>query len=200
MVSHSSSYNNGTINSFVVFQGGKSSRIVNSVLALKSYNEWKQAGGNGVWKFGGNVKLTTPMRQHVRKNSEPFTNSLSRNVSMNEKTLSNLCPDNDSSKTVCEPTIIRTCSLSNFNPMQTLISCFYFYMQSSSPLSALVRAVLLDKKAEEVPSVSRTVHGSIYSLENSLTNLSETFTPFSGRQYERDITCCLKMSIQVIKY
>ncbi|KAK7409738.1 hypothetical protein VNO78_00007 [Psophocarpus tetragonolobus] len=28
-------------------QGGKSARIVNSVLALKSYSEWKQTGGNG---------------------------------------------------------------------------------------------------------------------------------------------------------
>ncbi|KAF2325128.1 hypothetical protein GH714_022927 [Hevea brasiliensis] len=35
-------------------QGGKSARVVNSVLALKSYSEWKQTGGNGVWKFGGN--------------------------------------------------------------------------------------------------------------------------------------------------
>lgn len=86
------------------FQGGKSARIVNCVLALKSYSDWKQAGGNGVWKFGGNVKLTTPMRNHVRKNSEPFTNSLSRNISMNEKTLSNLCPDNDSSTLVRELT------------------------------------------------------------------------------------------------
>lgn len=34
-------------------QGEKSSRIVNSVLALKSYSEWKQTGANGVWKFGG---------------------------------------------------------------------------------------------------------------------------------------------------
>lgn len=99
---------------YCFFKGGKSARIVNSVLALKSYNEWKQAGGNGVWKFGGNVKLTTPMRHHVRKNSEPFTNSLSRNTSMNEKSLSNLCPDSDSSKMVCYPSIFRTCSLAIF--------------------------------------------------------------------------------------
>ncbi|KAL8101030.1 kinesin-like protein KIN-14I [Apium graveolens] len=125
-------------------QGGKSSRIVNSVLALKSYNEWKQAGGNGVWKFGGNVKLTTPMRQHVRKNSEPFTNSLSRNVSMNEKALSNLCPDSDSSKT------------------------------SSSPLSLLVRAVLLDKKAEEVPSLVESVLTKVMEeFENRIANQVE---------------------------
>ncbi|WOG83826.1 hypothetical protein DCAR_0103004 [Daucus carota subsp. sativus] len=125
-------------------QGGKSARIVNCVLALKSYSDWKQAGGNGVWKFGGNVKLTTPMRNHVRKNSEPFTNSLSRNISMNEKTLSNLCPDNDSS---------------------TL---------HSSPLSMLVRAVLLDKKAEEVPSL----------VESVLTKVMEEFEHRIANQLE----------------
>lgn len=59
---------------------------MNSVLALKSYAEWKQSGGHGVWKFGGNVKPTVPVKpQFVRKNSEPFMNSLSRSSSMNEK-------------------------------------------------------------------------------------------------------------------
>lgn len=72
---------------FIIFQGGKSSRVVNCVLALKSYGEWKQTGGNGVWKFGGNVKPTTSAKCFVRKNSEPFTNSLSRTLSMNEKSL-----------------------------------------------------------------------------------------------------------------
>lgn len=70
-------------------QGGKSARVVNTVLALKSYGEWKQGGGYGVWKFGGNVKPTTTMsatKSFVRKNSEPFTNSLSRTSSLNDKT------------------------------------------------------------------------------------------------------------------
>ncbi|XP_047978248.1 kinesin-like protein KIN-14I [Salvia hispanica] len=34
--------------------GGDSSRIVNCIVALKSYHEWKQAGANGIWKFSGN--------------------------------------------------------------------------------------------------------------------------------------------------
>lgn len=42
-----------------------------------------------------------------------------------------------------------------------VISCLYSHMQHSSPLSMLVRAVLLDKKAEEVPSVSINVSGAI---------------------------------------
>lgn len=59
-------------------QGGKSSRIVNCVLALKSYAEWKLGGGSGSWKFGGvgNPKPPTSGKQILRKNSEPFMKSL----------------------------------------------------------------------------------------------------------------------------
>lgn len=69
----------------LIYQGGASSRIVNCVLGLKSYCEWKQSGGIGVWKFGGNVKPTTCAKQLTRKNSEPFMGSSSRNMLMNEK-------------------------------------------------------------------------------------------------------------------
>jgi kinesin family protein C2/C3 len=58
---------------------------VNSVLALKSYSEWKQTGANGVWKFSGTIKPAITTKSFVRKNSEPFTNSLSRTSSINEK-------------------------------------------------------------------------------------------------------------------
>lgn len=86
---------------YCVIQGGKSSRVVNCVLALKSYYEWKQSGGNGVWKFGGNVKPATSGKQFVRKNSEPFTSYLSRSTSANEKSLTGVCADKDSNKPVC---------------------------------------------------------------------------------------------------
>lgn len=71
----------------ILLQGGTSARVVNTVLALKSFSEWKQGGGYGVWKFGGNVKPTTlsTTKSFVRKNSEPFTNSLSRTSSLNDK-------------------------------------------------------------------------------------------------------------------
>jgi kinesin family protein C2/C3 len=85
---------------FDEFQGGKSARVVNCVLAVKSYSEWKQTGGNGVWKFGGNVKPTVSAKSFVRKNSEPFTNSLSRNSSMSEKSLNALSFDIDTKKMV----------------------------------------------------------------------------------------------------
>lgn len=73
---------------------------MNSVLALKSYSEWKQSGGNGVWKFGGTIKSTTSAKCFVRKNSEPFTNSLSRNSSINEKSLAGFNSDVESNKMV----------------------------------------------------------------------------------------------------
>uniref|UniRef100_A0A6N2MCL7 Kinesin motor domain-containing protein n=1 Tax=Salix viminalis TaxID=40686 RepID=A0A6N2MCL7_SALVM len=104
-------------------QGGKSARVVNTVLALKSYSEWKQTGGNGIWKFGGNVKPTVSAKSFVRKNSEPFTNSLSRNLSINGKSFNSLSSDLEYSNK----------------------------MSGSGSLSMLVRAVLLDKNPEEVP-------------------------------------------------
>jgi len=82
---------------------------VNTVLALKSYNEWKQTGGNGIWKFGGNVKPTASAKSFVRKNSEPFMNSLSRNLSMNEKSFNTLSSD-----------------LENSNKMVGKLNCFKF--------------------------------------------------------------------------
>ncbi|KAI9082559.1 hypothetical protein K1719_035428 [Acacia pycnantha] len=109
-------------------QGGKSSRIVNSVLALKSYSEWKQNGANGAWKFGGALKPTTLGKSFVRKNSEPFTNSLSRTSSINDKSLAALTCDVESNK-----------------------------MSVSHSLSMLVRAMLLDKKPEEVPMLVESV-------------------------------------------
>ncbi|KAF4403444.1 hypothetical protein G4B88_008090 [Cannabis sativa] len=127
-------------------QGGKSARVVNSVLALKSYSDWKQSGGNGVWKFGGNVKVTTSTKSFVRKNSEPFTNSLSRNSSMTEKTLNGLSSDLEYNK-----------------------------MSDSGSMSALVRAILLDKKPDEVPML----------VESVLSKVVEEFEHrMSGQQYE----------------
>ncbi|KAL7199018.1 hypothetical protein ACSBR2_021329 [Camellia fascicularis] len=107
--------------------GGKSARVVICVLALKSYSDWKQTGGNGVWKFGGNLKTVTPGKHFMRKNSEPFTGSLTRNLSMGEKSLNAITADLDSNN------------------------------KCSSSLSMLVRAILLDKKPEEVPTLVESV-------------------------------------------
>lgn len=38
---------------------GSTTKIVDCILALKSYYEWKQCGGNGSWKYAG--PLRSPM-------------------------------------------------------------------------------------------------------------------------------------------
>lgn len=67
-------------------QGGKSARIVNCVLALKAYSEWKQGGGVGSWKLAG-AKPVTSSKQFMRKNSESFMNVFSRTSSASDKSL-----------------------------------------------------------------------------------------------------------------
>ncbi|XP_022940572.1 kinesin-like protein KIN-14F [Cucurbita moschata] len=40
-------------------KGGTSSKVVECILCLKGYYEWKQAGGIGVWRYGGTVRITS---------------------------------------------------------------------------------------------------------------------------------------------
>ncbi|KAL4324849.1 hypothetical protein GQ457_11G002420 [Hibiscus cannabinus] len=130
-------------------QGGKSARVVNCVLALKSYHNWKLSGGNGVWKFGGNTKpaTTTLAKPFVRKTSEPFMNSFQRTSSTYEK-LSNGHANE-----------IGT------NKMEA----------DSGSLSMLVRAILRDKKPDEVPML----------VESLLSKVVEEFEHRIGsQQYE----------------
>ncbi|KAL9261632.1 Kinesin-like protein [Drosera capensis] len=123
-------------------QGGISVRIVNSILALKSYHEWRQSTGNGVWKFGSNVKPTVWMKQFVRKNSEPFSNSYSRKVTFKKKSST---PSHDA-----EPN--NTCS--------------------SQSLRKLVHSLLADKRQEEVPQlVDSILMKVVKESENSMSTI-----------------------------
>ncbi|CAA7044245.1 unnamed protein product [Microthlaspi erraticum] len=121
-------------------QGGKASRVVNCVLAIKSYDEWKQSGGIGVWKFGGSIKAPTIGKSSfVRKNSEPFMNSLSRTSSINN-----------------EKSTSETASNKGSN---------------SGSLSTLVRAVLSDKKPEDVPNLIESLLSKVVQeFENRVSN------------------------------
>ncbi|KAH9602563.1 hypothetical protein KSS87_001041 [Heliosperma pusillum] len=40
------------------FLGGSSNKVVDCILCLKGYYEWRQAGGIGVWRYGGTVRIT----------------------------------------------------------------------------------------------------------------------------------------------
>lgn len=108
-------------------QGGKGSRVVNCILALKSYNDWKHRGGNGIWKYGGNLKPINSLKCIKRKNSEPFMNPLSRNPSMGEKSWDSLLSEQNGDLSL-ESSEMNACSL-----------------------HVLVRSVLADKKPEEIP-------------------------------------------------
>ncbi|XP_010518454.1 PREDICTED: kinesin-like protein KIN-14G [Camelina sativa] len=133
-------------------QGGNASRVVNCVLAIKSYDEWKQSGGIGVWKFGGNIKPPTLGKSSfVRKHSEPFMNSLSRTSSINN----DKCPsDTDSNK-----------------------------LTSSGSLSTLVRAVLSDKKPEDVPKLIESLLSKVVEeFENRVTNQFELVRAAAPRE------------------
>ncbi|XP_027158613.1 kinesin-like protein KIN-14F [Coffea eugenioides] len=112
-------------------QGGKASRVVNCVLALKSYSDWKQGGANGSWKFG-NVKAAPSGKQFVLRNSEPFMNSVSRTSSMSDKTLD---------RSLSEQLSFSDLGLENSEMCKT------------PSLNMLVRELLLDKKQEDIPIV-----------------------------------------------
>lgn len=40
-------------------KGGSSNKVVDCILCLKGYYEWKQGGGMGVWRYGGTVRITS---------------------------------------------------------------------------------------------------------------------------------------------
>ncbi|MFS7958849.1 hypothetical protein Hanom_Chr08g00683621 [Helianthus anomalus] len=48
-------------------QDQRLSRVVNSVLALKAYSDWKKAGANGSFRYTGNQKLSSKRKQMVCK-------------------------------------------------------------------------------------------------------------------------------------
>ncbi|KAI3466388.1 hypothetical protein Pfo_023051 [Paulownia fortunei] len=43
-------------------KGGSSSKVVDCILCLRGYYEWKQSGGIGVWKYGGTVRITSSLK------------------------------------------------------------------------------------------------------------------------------------------
>ncbi|KAG0482343.1 hypothetical protein HPP92_010427 [Vanilla planifolia] len=111
-------------------RGGKGSRVVDSVLALKFYIEAKQAGKDGSSKFGGTSKPASLAKHFIRKSCEPFMNSISRSHLLNEKPHEDLCLANNFGGDYLSKSVEMKCSHS---------------------LNLLVRTVLSNKKPEEVP-------------------------------------------------
>ncbi|KAF3647104.1 Kinesin-4 [Capsicum annuum] len=126
-------------------KGGKSSRIINCVLALKSYAEWKQGGGSGSWKYSGNSKPPPAGKQFVRRNSEPFMNSISRSSSINDRSLESSDVGHDAREMV--------------NP---------------SSLHMLVHELLSDKKQEDIPFIVENMLSKVMEeFEHRLASQNE---------------------------
>ncbi|KAI4367837.1 hypothetical protein MLD38_016461 [Melastoma candidum] len=118
-------------------QGGKTAWIVNCVLALKAYSEWKQGGGSGSWKFSaGSLKPATSGKHFISKNLELFTSSLSRTSSSSEKSLANLSGE-------------QSLQCDYFSDLNAAVSELYSSHFYSSTTATLIVESLLTKVVEE---------------------------------------------------
>ncbi|GAB4835768.1 hypothetical protein Ancab_000678 [Ancistrocladus abbreviatus] len=148
--------------------GGKTARIVNCVLALKSYCEWKQGGGCGSWKFSGNMKQPTNgddkqpsnAKAFLWKNSDAFMTSFSRNSSTSERSLESATNDGD---------------------LAIDLNC----VSNTHSLSLLVRSLLSDKKPEEIPSI----------VESMLIKVMEKFELRLASQNESGKIASMEMPV-----
>ncbi|KAL6513289.1 hypothetical protein OROGR_020775 [Orobanche gracilis] len=148
-------------------QGGKSSRIVHCILALKSYNEWKQFGGNGLWKFSGNSKPPCGGKQVVRKNSDLFLNFILRNSPGGEKSVESL-PGEDNS---CGDDV------HGLNEVGT-----------SHSLHVLVRELLSDKSREDIPVIVEHMLSNVMEeIERRLASQNERVNDVSDSQNSKEI-------------
>ncbi|XP_042373106.1 kinesin-like protein KIN-14Q [Zingiber officinale] len=158
-------------------QGGKGSRVVNSILALKSYGE-KQARRKGSSKSGGIVKHSSTGKHFVRRNSEPFMYSLSRSQ-----------PIQDGGS------LEQNFSIDFSVESSEMIS---------PSLSMLVRTLISDKKPEEIPLVVESMLTKVMQdfehhiarkqemMDKTLKEINET-SLFYGASNSMEIqpTCCV---------
>ncbi|KAI9099054.1 hypothetical protein K1719_024821 [Acacia pycnantha] len=136
-------------------EGGNCGRIVNCVLALKSYSEWIEGGKYGSWKYGGNARPPASGRSFLRKNSEQSNNSLSRTISSSSATDLSVSDD---------------------------LGCDY---NQGGSLNSLLREHLYDKKPEEVPIVVESLLSKFMEqLEQRMATRQEAVKIGSGDEAE----------------
>ncbi|CAI8596768.1 unnamed protein product [Vicia faba] len=68
-------------------KGGSSNKVVDCILCLKGYYEWKLSGGVGVWRYGGTVRITSLPK---RSPSSSIVGSESADDSLDESESSQL--------------------------------------------------------------------------------------------------------------
>ncbi|XP_039839693.1 kinesin-like protein KIN-14Q isoform X1 [Panicum virgatum] len=120
-------------------KGGKSVRVVDCVLALKSFNESKKTGRQASCKYGGILKPSIPGDYFILKNSDAFMNKNMRNHSA--EAIQNGFSREQNASPDCFPESSE--------------------LTTSNSLSTLVRAVLLDKKPEEIPLIVESLLGKV---------------------------------------
>ncbi|XP_014751524.1 kinesin-like protein KIN-14F isoform X2 [Brachypodium distachyon] len=64
-------------------KGGASMKVVDCILCLKGYHEWKLSGGIGIWRYGGIVKIASSSKR-LPSHSSRFGNSADQNQQMLE--------------------------------------------------------------------------------------------------------------------
>ncbi|VVA90582.1 unnamed protein product [Arabis nemorensis] len=137
-------------------KGGKSSRIVECVLALKSYREWKQSGGSGSWRYIVNSKPTTfgMAKQYKRKDSEETVDAVTSSS-----------PSNNTSSSE-QPLIDQFDSTTK---------------HEGTSIDAIVRAVFSDKQQEEIPGIVEDMLKSVMvEYERRLATQSQLGRTISG--------------------
>ncbi|KAJ8510852.1 hypothetical protein OPV22_001286 [Ensete ventricosum] len=168
--------------------GGKGSRVVNCVLALKSYGENKQMGRNGSCKYGGILKPSTSGKYFVRRNSEPFMNSLSRSQSID--------------KTQDGVSVEQNVGV-DFSMQST-------EMMTSRSLNMLLCAILSDKKPEEVPVIvesmlsrvmqefERRIASQNEQVKTTMKDLTDGTKSFCEAKNSTEISsiCCEKETVK----
>ncbi|KAK3139956.1 hypothetical protein QOZ80_5AG0393240 [Eleusine coracana subsp. coracana] len=129
-------------------KGGKSVRVVDCVLALKSFSGNNKTGRHASCKYGGILKPLTSKKYFIFNNSDAFMNKNMRNHSEAfRKGFSE------------EQNISAHCSL---EPDE---------VTSSDSLRRLVHATLLDKKPEEIPLIIESLISKvIQEYEHRIAN------------------------------
>ncbi|EMS50422.1 Kinesin-4 [Triticum urartu] len=64
-------------------KGGSSMKVVDCILCLKAYHEWKLSGGIGIWRYGAIVKIAPPSKR-LPSHSSRFGGSADQNQQMLE--------------------------------------------------------------------------------------------------------------------
>ncbi|KAI3770505.1 hypothetical protein L6452_01640 [Arctium lappa] len=113
-------------------EGGDFSKVVDCLLALKSFSDWKKLGGSGSRKMSGHSKSSPSAKSFNRKNSEPLMTPLSRTQSVgSDKSLDTVDQSGNASDAKEE--------------------------SDSGPLFMIICDLLEDKEEEDIPIIVENI-------------------------------------------